>query len=85
MPYLETYKSNASNYTREDIYQLGYAYFKTGEFEKTVSTMSNVTNLDDALTQNAYFHIAYANMKIEQKELIGFASGSALFCGFGAL
>jgi len=84
VPYLETYKSNASNYTREDIYQLGYAYFKTGEFEKTVSTMSNVTNLDDALTQNAYFHIAYANMKIEQKEQARMAFEAAAKYDFNA-
>jgi tetratricopeptide (TPR) repeat protein len=78
LPYLENYKSNASNYTREDIYQLGYAYFKTGDFQQTVNTMSNVTNLDDALTQNAYFHIAYSNMKLEQKDkaLLAFEAAS---------
>ena len=77
LPYLETYKSNASNYTREDIYQLGYAYFNTGNYEQAVSTMSNVTNFDDALTQNAYFHMAYANMKLEQKEQARMAFESA--------
>ncbi len=77
LPYLETYKSKADNYTREDIYQLGYTYFKTGNFQQTISTMSNVTNVDDALTQNAYFHIAYANMQLEQKEQARMAFQSA--------
>ncbi len=77
LPYLETYKSKADNYTREDIYQLGYAYFKTGDFQQTISTMSNVTNVDDGLTQNAYFHIAYANMQLGQKEQARMAFQSA--------
>ena len=77
LPYLETYKSKASNYTREDIYQLGDAYFKTGDVQHTVNTMSNITNIDDALTQNAYFHIAYSNMKLEQKEKARMAFESA--------
>ncbi len=77
VPYLETYKAKAENYTREDIYQLGYAYFKTGNFQQTVSTMSNVTNVDDELAQNAYFHIAYANLQLEQKEQARMAFRSA--------
>lgn len=77
LPYLETYKTKADNYTREDIYQLGYAYFKTGNFQQAATTMSNVTNIDDDLTQNAYFHIAYANMQLEQKEQARMAFAAA--------
>jgi len=77
LPYLETYKSKADNYTREDIYQLGYAYFKTGDFQQSATTMSNVTNIDDELTQNAYFHIAYSNMQLQQKEQARMAFAAA--------
>ncbi|MBO4601921.1 MAG: tetratricopeptide repeat protein [Salinivirgaceae bacterium] len=77
VPYLEIYKSKADNYTREDIYQLGYAYFKTGEFQQAATTMSNVTNINDELTQNAYYHIAYSNMQLQQKEQARMAFAAA--------
>ena len=77
VPYLEIYKSKADNYTREDIYQLGYAYYKTGDFQQAATTMSNVTNIKDELTQNAYFHIAYSNMQLQQKEQARMAFAAA--------
>jgi TolA-binding protein len=68
LPYLETYKSKADNYTRDDIYQLGYTYYMTGNYQQSITTFSNVTNVDDALSQNAYFQIANANLQLMQKD-----------------
>lgn len=77
IPYLETYKSKADNYTREDIYQLGYAYFKNGNFKQAVTTLSNITNIDDELAQNAFYHIAFANLQMQEKEKARMAFASA--------
>ncbi|MCQ2375672.1 MAG: tetratricopeptide repeat protein [Salinivirgaceae bacterium] len=78
LPYMETYKEKAETYTREDIYQLGYVYYQTADYEKVVSTMSNVTNVDDALSQNAFFHIAQSYMQLGNKEsaMKGFESAA---------
>lgn len=68
LEYLEKYKKKSSTYTREDIYQLGYVYYMTGKYQKSVSTFSNITNVNDGLTQNAYFHMADCYLKLDQKD-----------------
>lgn len=68
LTYLETYKKEAETYSREDIYQLGYVYYRTGDYKQAVSTLSNITNVDDKLTQNAYFHMADCYLKMDKKE-----------------
>jgi TolA-binding protein len=68
LEYLETYKKKAEVYTREDIYQLGYVYYMTGNYEESVTTFSNITNVEDELTQNALFHMADSYLKLGKKE-----------------
>ncbi len=68
LPYLEKYKEKSDIYTREDIYQLGYVYYLTGDYDNSVNTLSNITNVEDELTQNAFFHIADSYLKLGQKD-----------------
>lgn len=68
LEYLETYKKKAETYTREDIYQLGYVYYMTQKYDEAVATLSNITNVEDGLTQNAYFHMAHCYLKLEKKD-----------------
>ncbi|MDA3892257.1 MAG: tetratricopeptide repeat protein [Salinivirgaceae bacterium] len=68
LEYLEKYKKKADKYTREDIYQLGYVYYMTGEYNESVTTFSNITNVEDGLTQNAYFHMADCYLKLDMKD-----------------
>jgi len=68
LEYLENYKKKAETYTREDIYQLGYVYYMTGKYAESVTTYSNITNVEDGLTQNAFFHMADCYLKQNMKE-----------------
>lgn len=68
LEYLEFYKKKADTYTRDDMYQLGYAYYMTQNYEQAIATLSNITNVEDGLTQNAFFHMADCNLKLERKE-----------------
>ncbi|MBI9067217.1 MAG: tetratricopeptide repeat protein [Salinivirgaceae bacterium] len=68
LEFLETYKKKAETYTREDIYQLGYVYYMTKDYESAVTTLSNITNVEDGLTQNAYFHMADCYLKQDKKD-----------------
>lgn len=68
LEYLETYRKKADTYTRDDIYQLGYVYYMTKHYEEAISTLSNITNVEDGLTQNAFFHMADCNLKLGKKE-----------------
>lgn len=66
--YLVKYKRRSSVYTRQDIYQLGYVYYMNGKYQESVTTFSNITNIEDGLTQNAFFHMADCYLKLDKKE-----------------
>lgn len=68
LPYLEKYKQNADTYTRHDIYQLGYVQYMDNQLENAINTFNNITNTDDELAQNAFFHIAHCYLKLDKKE-----------------
>ncbi len=66
--YLEKYKEKSKKYTREDIYQLGYAYYMNKDYDKAVETWSNMTNIEDELSQNALFLMADCYLKSNKRE-----------------
>ena len=68
LPYLETFISQSrSRVTRDDHYQIGFAYFTTNNFEEAVKHFERVTGEDDALAQNAWYHLAAAYIETGQK------------------
>jgi TolA-binding protein len=63
VPYLEAFNKNAQT-TRDDDYQLGYAYYRSGNYDKAVKMFDRVANgKKDSLAQVAYYHIAESRMK----------------------
>ncbi len=68
IPFLETFRQQArTSITREDNYQLGFAYYNAGEYEKAIDNLEKVTRKEDSLAQNAYYHLADAYLKTDQK------------------
>ncbi len=65
--YYKIFKKNAKS-NRESNYQVAYCYFKTNEIEKAISLFSRVTSKRDSLTQTAYYHMAEAFLKMNQKD-----------------
>lgn len=66
--HLEDYfKQNRSKAGRKDYYQLGYAYYVAGDYAKAIPNLQRVTNIEDTLGQNAYYHLADAFVKTNQK------------------
>ncbi len=56
--YLEIYRDKTPNLTRRDIYELGYAYYKSELRTKTIYTLEKITNVNDSLTQNSLYILA---------------------------
>jgi TolA-binding protein len=52
LPYLEKYSTGAKASAREDKYQLGYCYYKTGEIDKAIKILLEVGARSDVLIQN---------------------------------
>ena len=65
--YYKIFKKNAKS-NRESNYQVAYCYFKTDEIEKAISLFSRVATKRDSLTQTAYYHMAEAFLKMNQKD-----------------
>ena len=61
--YLEAYHKE-SKVTRDDLYTLGYAYYRTKNYTKAIKFFDKTTRPDDSLSQIAYYHIgeSYLNM-----------------------
>ncbi len=54
LPYLEKYSTGAKASAREDKYQLGYCYYKTGEIDKAIKILLEVGAKSDILSQNIW-------------------------------
>jgi len=62
VPYLEAYNLKSKT-TREDDYQLGFAYYRSQDFEKAIKLFDKVTRQKDKLAQYAFYHIGECYMK----------------------
>jgi len=67
LPYLLDFRKSA-NPTREDYYQLGYAYYQTGEFEQATKFLSMAVSKKDEMSQTAYHHMADSYLQLDEKE-----------------
>lgn len=66
IPYLQKYNSEFSS-TRADSYELGYAYYRSGDYRNAVNQFNRVIGAEDLLAQTAYYHMGDAYVKLEEK------------------
>ena len=52
--------------TKEDIYQLGYAYYKSNYCRKAIEQFGRISKGKDRLSQVAYYHAAECYLKLEE-------------------
>lgn len=62
--YIERYKSMKGTMTRELYYQMGYSYYMQNMYKKSIAEFIKIIDGDDALAQNAYYHLADAYLKV---------------------
>lgn len=76
---LEKYINTAEKPLREPMYMLGMSYFNTKGYTQAVRYLSEVTDKEDEIAQNAYLNIgiAYIEMNSHDKARLAFAHASA--------
>ncbi len=86
IPFLETYhkEATAADITREDHYQLGYAYHRSGQWEKAVEEYGKCNDADDELHQKAAYNLGECYLKLNQKEYARNAFSEAADMTFNA-
>jgi tetratricopeptide (TPR) repeat protein len=52
--------------SKEDIYQLGYAYYKSNNCRKAIEQFGRISKSKDRLSQVAYYHAAECYLKLEE-------------------
>jgi len=69
IPYLlRFHKEKAYDASREDKYELGYAYFKSDSCELAIDWFKKAIAKDDSLTQTAHYHLAECYLKLGNKK-----------------
>ncbi len=77
VPYLEKYSSGAKASGREDKYQLGYCYYKTGEIDKAIKLFLEIRPENDILGQNVWNILGDCYLQKGDKKRAQLAFGQA--------
>ncbi|XMO87149.1 tetratricopeptide repeat protein [Algibacter sp. AS12] len=80
IPYLTEYKGKKGKWSNTDFYQLGYAYYKQKDYENAISEFNKIVGGNNAIAQNAYYHLAesYVNLNKKQEALNAFRNASQM-------
>ena len=68
IPYLKEYKGLRGKWTNTDYYQLGYAYYKQGDYQSAISEFNKIIDGNNSIAQNAYYHLAQSYLNLDQKQ-----------------
>ncbi|MDM9630977.1 tetratricopeptide repeat protein [Robiginitalea aurantiaca] len=79
-PYLEQYQGKGGKWSNTDYYQLGYAYYKQGDYANAIGQFNKIVDGADFVAQNAYYHLAecYLNLDKKQEALNAFRNASQM-------
>jgi len=67
LPFLLQYKGKNNRLSNVDFYQLGYVYYKKGDYPKAISEFNKIVDGSDSVAQNAYYHLGESYLKSDQK------------------
>ncbi len=77
LPFLEKYAAGAKASGREDKYQLGFCYYKTGNTEKAIKIFLTISSQNDELSQNVWNMLGECYIVNGDKKRALFAFGEA--------
>lgn len=68
VPYLEQHYLHSGRRNRDDAYQLGYAHYRTKDYQNALKRFSEVNQEDDLLSQTTSYHMADCYLELDQKQ-----------------
>jgi tetratricopeptide (TPR) repeat protein len=77
LPYLKEYVAASNEVTDQDIYALGYSYYKTGNIDKSIQQFEKLSFRDDSLSQNATYLLGDCFLQKDKKKHARNAFGEA--------
>ncbi|WP_339659162.1 tetratricopeptide repeat protein [uncultured Polaribacter sp.] len=67
IPYLKAYTGQNGKWTNSDYYQLGYVFYKQNEYQNAITYFNKIIDEKNAISQNAYYHLAECYLNIDKK------------------
>lgn len=68
IPHLQNYKGKSGKWNNTDFYLLGYAFYKQNDFENAINNFNKIIDGKNAVSQNAYYHLAECYLKLVKKQ-----------------
>lgn len=86
IPFLQAYngkkgkRQRTAKWNNTDFYQLGYAHYKQGDYDKAISEFNKIIGGNNSIAQNAYYHLgeSYINLDKKQEALNAFRNASQM-------
>jgi len=80
IPFLKAYKGKNGKWNNTDYYRLCYAFFKQNDFENAIAYFNKIIDQKNAVSQNAYYHLAecYLNISKKNEALNAFKTASEM-------
>lgn len=67
LPYLQAYVNKSGKVTKEDLYEVSYCYYASGQLNKAIDGFKQLSGKEDSLSQNAMYLLGDAYLKTNQK------------------
>ena len=68
IPYLLEYKGKKGKWNNTDYYLLGYAYYMQEDYDNATLWFTKIIDGNNAVSQNAYYHLAECYLKNDKKQ-----------------
>jgi tetratricopeptide (TPR) repeat protein len=80
LPYLQAYKGKKNKWNNTDYYQIGYIFYQQKKYQDAINQFNKIIEGNDAIAQNAYYHLAESYYYTDQKPqaLIAFKTASEM-------
>jgi TolA-binding protein len=80
IPHLKNYRGKRRKWNNTDYYMLGYAYYMQKDYDNAVANFNKIIGGENAVSQNAYYHLAecYLNTELKTEALNAFRNASQM-------
>lgn len=68
LPYFEYYYNNTDRIRKEDLYEMAYCYYKTGNWQHAIDNLKQLSNTRDSLGQTSMYLLGDCYLKVNDKK-----------------
>lgn len=68
LPYFEYYYDNTDRIRKEDLYEMGYCYYKISNWEEAIESFQQLGETRDSLSQSSMYLLGECYLKIDDKK-----------------